>query len=140
MFPSYFGSYALHYACGNCNTISDEVIVYLLSKAPGAALLQNRVGSTPLMLGCRHSASVRVCEALIRKMYPTKRCLKRMLPLSMDLINVILSFAPNPIETVDDDNRNVLYWCAAKNTDVNIVRLILEHTKVVRSKRGSQKT
>ena len=133
MISNYFGSNPLHNACAHLNGSSDDVILHMLSEAPGAVFVQNSAGSTPLMLACKHCVSPRVCAAIIKTMFPTKKNLEKLLPVPIDLIKNIVSFMANPIEATDTDKRNVLHWCALKNIEIGTVKLILERSTDISS-------
>ena len=132
MTSNQFGSTALHSAACAGTSLPDEIGIEIFRKAPAAVFQSNKSGSTPIMLACRYGASSKLCQIIIKSMFPLQSFLQNACfqTLPDDIIPAILTFVPNPLHEKDNSQNNILHWCCAKNVDISIVKEILKRSSI----------
>lgn len=123
-----FDNTPLAVACSDIRP-SDEIISLLISRASGSLFLRNKNGSTPLMLACRYNVSDKMCSYLMSKVFPTSNFLQELFVIIPEfVIDIILSYVPNPIDFTDSESRSVLHWCCTKKRGLDLVQSLIKRS------------
>ena len=133
------GRTVLHYS-STCNSVSKDVIKYIVSKNESRLLAKTTKGSTPLHLACGHLLSIKNIRLFVDKEAAVMKVKNNegRTPLyvaccektSMDVLKYFVECCPAALEIPDNDGYVPLHGvCCSPNTNVELVDFLVTWNK-----------